>query len=275
MNSLEWYSMAQKNVTIPLNQNTILVVALIAMAFFAGYLLNRNKALEEKAKTAAAAPAVKGEQQQAAPIDQKKVDKLFEKGYISFGDKNAKVKFVEVSDPSCPYCHIAGGHNPELAASAGEQFKYVSAGGTYVPPVTEIKKLVDAGKASFAMLYANGHGAGELAMQALYCAHDQGKFWETHDVLMSNAGYELINNEVKNDTANIGKLVTFIGDKANATDLTKCLTDGKYKARLASDQQLAMDLGFQGTPYFIINTTPYAGAYSYKDMESTVNGFLK
>ncbi len=267
--------MAEKKVTIPLNQNTILMVALVAMAFFAGFLFNQNKALQEKSKTAAADPAVQGAQQQAAPIDQKRVDKLFEKGFITFGDKNAKVKFVEVSDPSCPYCHIAAGHNPELAASAGEQFKYVSEGGAYVPPVTEMRKLVDAGKAAFTTIYANGHGNGELAMQALYCAHDQGKFWNVHDVLMSNAGYELVNNTIKNDTANIGQLVEFIGTNADGAALTKCLTDGKYKARLGSDQQLAVDLGFQGTPYFIVNTTPYAGAYSYKDMESTVTALLK
>lgn len=266
--------MAEKKVTIPLNQNTILVVALVLMAFFAGYLLNQNKALQEKAKTGGTADGQQ-QAQQAVPISQEKVNKLFEKGYISFGDKNSKVKFVEVSDPSCPYCHIAGGRNPEVAASAGEQFKYVSDGGSYIPPVTEMRKLVDGGKAAYTTIYANGHGAGELAMQALYCAYDQGKFWDVHDVLMSNAGYELINNEVKNDTANIGKLVTFIGNKADSAVLTKCLSDRKYKARLGSDQQLAVDLGFQGTPYFIINTTPFAGAYSYKDMEETVNGLLK
>ncbi len=264
--------MAQKNVTIPLNQNTILVVALVVMAFFAGYLLNKNRALEEKAKTAAAPDVA---QQQAAPISQEKVNKLFEKGFITFGDKKAKVKFVEVSDPSCPYCHVAAGKNAELAASVGTQFKYESDGGTYVPPVTEMRKLVEEGKAAYTTIYANGHGNGELAMQALYCAHDDGNFWDAHDMLMTNAGYELINNVVKNDTANIGKLVEFLGTKVNAANVTKCLTDKKYAARLGSDQQLAIDLGFQGTPYFIVNTTPFAGAYSYTDMKATVDGLMK
>ncbi len=266
--------MAQKNVTIPLNQNTILVVALVVMAFFAGFLLNKNKALEEKAKTAGTAQ----QQQQeppAAPISAEKVNKLFGKGYITFGDKDAKVKFVEVSDPSCPYCHVAAGKNPELAGSVGPQFKYESDGGTYVPPVTEMRKLVEDGKAAFTTIYANGHGAGELAMQALYCAHDDGNFWDAHDMLMTNAGYELINNVVKNDVANIGKLVEFLGDKVNAANVTKCLTDKKHAARLATEQQVAMDLGFQGTPYFIVNTTPFAGAYSYTDIKPTVDGLLK
>lgn len=264
--------MAQKNVTIPLNQNTILVVALIIMAFFAGYLFNKNKALEEKAKTAVT-PEV--QEQKAAPISAEKVNKLFEKGFITLGDKNAKIKFVEVSDPSCPYCHVAAGKNPELAGSVGPQFKYESEGGTYVPPVTEMRKLVEEGKAAFTTIYANGHGAGELAMQALYCAHDDGNFWEAHDMLMTNAGYELINNVVKNDVANAGKLVEFLGNKVNAANVTKCLTDKKYVARLATEQQLAMDLGFQGTPYFIVNTTPFAGAYSYTDIKPTVDGLLK
>jgi len=270
--------MTEQSSSKSVNPNTLLVVALVVMAFFAGYLYNKNKTLEGNPKVAGTATTQQQDatqQQPAVAIKQDKVDKIFAKGNIFFGNANSKVKIVEVSDPSCPYCHVAGGQNPELAVQVGTQFKYASDGGSYIPPVPEFKKLVDSGKAAFAVVYANGHGSGEIAMQALYCANDQNKFWEAHDLLMTNKGYELINNEVKNDKAAIPKLVDFVSAQVNPGDLTTCLESGKYASKLTSDQQLAVELGFQGTPYFIVNTTPYPGAYSYKDMQATIDSALK
>ena len=52
-----------------------------------------------------------------------------------FGKKDSKILFVEFSDPSCPFCHVAAGKNPELNKQAGAQFTMEKDGGTYVPPV--------------------------------------------------------------------------------------------------------------------------------------------
>jgi protein-disulfide isomerase len=92
-----------------------------------------------------------------------------------FGKKDSKVLFVEFSDPSCPFCHVASGKNPELNKQAGAQFTMEKDGGTYVPPVPEMKKLVDSGKAAYVWLYANGHGNGELATKALVLCEGKGK----------------------------------------------------------------------------------------------------
>jgi protein-disulfide isomerase len=120
------------------------------------------------------------------------VREAFTKSHIKFGDSNGKLILLEVSDPSCPYCHIAGGKDSVLNNQSA-QFKLVADGGTYVAPVPEMKKLADEGKASFALIYFPGHGNGELAMKSLYCAFDQGKFWEANDIIMSNTGYMLMN----------------------------------------------------------------------------------
>lgn len=189
---------------------------------------------------------------------------------LVFGDKNAKNLLVEVADPSCPFCHIAGGHNPELNKQSGPRFTLVADGGTFVAPVPEMKKLVDQGKAAFVYIYTPGHGNGEMGTKALYCANEKGKFWQVHDKLMSSDGYNLLNNVVKNDKTKSSDLSTFLADVFSSADMKACLDSGKYDAKLQEDIQTAQKLGVNGTPGFYINTTLFAGAYSWTDMQSAV-----
>ncbi|MCA9379349.1 DsbA family protein, partial [Candidatus Dojkabacteria bacterium] len=210
----------------------------------------------------------------AVTVTQDQIQALFTNDNIYFGDPSSQLLFVEVSDPSCPYCHIAGGKNGELNSSAGGQFTLVADGGSYVAPVVEMKKLVDEGKAAFVWIYSNGHGNGEIATQALYCAHDQGKFWEAHDLEMSSAGYDLINNTVKNSTDQIDTMADFLASVLDVNQLKDCMKSGKYAGRISQDIALASSIGVSGTPGFFVNTTNFAGAYSFTDMESVVSQYL-
>ncbi len=247
-----------------------LLVITVGLAFMVGVLWQK---VENLGKGSTKTPTA--QQQVAKPqVQISQIKDLFGKDVIKFGNADSKLIFVEASDPSCPYCHIAGGLNPELNKQVGPQFTMVKDGGTYVAPVLEIKKLVDEGKASFVWLYFNGHGNGELATKALYCAYEKGKFWEAHDLLMTSKAYDFINNTVKNDMAQSGKMVDYL-KSANIPDLKACLDSGKYDDRLASDMSLAGSLGVSGTPGFFVNENNFAGAYSFKDMESLVTSALK
>jgi protein-disulfide isomerase len=257
-----------------LTTTQLLVFLLIIASFLIGVLVTKVQYLEKAQNTNAAVPTADA-QQAAAPTPVKveiaTIKNLFKnKKLITFGDANRKNLFVEIADPSCPYCHVAAGLNPELNNQMGEQFKLVSDGGNYVAPVVEMRKLVDQGKASFVYIYTPGHGNGELATKAMYCANDQGKFWNVHDKLMTNEGYTLINDVVKNDKANIGQLVEFLSGTADTQVIASCLESGKYDSYLKDDQQLAGSLGVQGTPGFFINETNFAGAYSWNDMKSVI-----
>lgn len=253
----------------------VLLVATIALAFIVGMLWEKVRVLEKggttyQATTAVASSAPAAVATTSVTLDQ--VKGLFGKDLIKFGDANKKVLFVEIADPSCPYCHIAGGHDPEQATG---QFKYVSAGGTYAPPVPEMKKLVDAGLAGFVYIYFPGHGNGEMGMKALLCANEKGKFWEAHDLIMSNAGYALQNTTVQNDKTKSQVVADFLKGVVDPTFLKSCLDSGKYDSRLTSDSSLSQSLGVQGTPGFFINASSYPGAYSWTDMKATVDAALK
>ncbi len=203
------------------------------------------------------------------------INDVFNKSQIKFGDTSKKVIFIEASDPSCPYCQAATGQNPELNKQMGPQFTMAADGGSYVPPVPEMEKLVKNGKAAFVYLYFPGHGNGEMGAKALYCAADNNKFWEANDLLMSADGYNLLNNTVKNDKAKSGEIADFLKSVVDPATMKSCLDSGKYDSRLSEDTSLASSLGINGTPGFYVNATLYAGAYSYKEMEPTVDALLK
>lgn len=246
-------------------------------AFALGNLYTRVKYLE-KGSTTSTAPTTN--QTTAVPpaapvISLDRVKEAFNKSFIKFGDTNKKLILIEVADPSCPYCHIAGGRNSELNKQAGDRFKLVADGGTYEAPVPEFKKLLDSGKASFAYIYTPGHGSGEMGTKAMYCAFEKGKFWQVHDKLMTNDGYNLLNNTVKNDKTKSQEVADFLKSVYDPAELKKCLDSGKYDSQLQADISIASTIGVQGTPGFFVNATNFAGAYSYKDIESTVKTALQ
>lgn len=253
--------------------NGFLVLSLVIFAFLLGMLTNKVVYLEQQLKNPT--PALAQNAQGAAPVPQptvsiSQIQELFTDDNLSFGDKNNKNLIVEVADPSCPYCHVAAGKNPELNAQMGPQFKSEADGGTYVAPVPKIKELVDQGKAAFVWIYYPGHGTGEMGTKALYCAKEQSKFWEVHDKLMNNTGYTLLNDEVQNDKAKTQQLVDYLADVADAGTLKSCIDSGKYDKKLQEDTDTATELGVNGTPGFFINSTPFSGAYSWEQMENAL-----
>lgn len=231
----------------------------------------------KKPAAQAAAPAASPSAQPAAQqptVTLAQVKDVFAKSQIKFGDAGKKLVIVEAADPSCPYCHIAAGKNPELNKQAGSRFTLVSDGGTYVAPVPEFLKLVTEDKAAFAWVYTPGHGNGEMGTKALYCANEKGKFWEVHDLLMSSKGYDLLNNTVKNDKTKSSDLADFLKPVFDSASMKACLDSGKYDKRLQDDIALATSLGISGTPGFYLNEKLFAGAYNYTDMEPTVKSAL-
>lgn len=251
---------------------TVIIIALVLAGFYLGFVFPNKKDSSKKDTDTKTAQEVDTGGETAQPkVGIETVKTAFNDSVIKFGDDSKKVVFVEVSDPSCPYCQIAAGYNSELNNSAGDRFKMVEDGGTYVAPGKEIKKLVDSGDAAFAMIYKNGHGAGEVAMKALYCAYDAEKFWEVKALLFSSEGYDLINNTVKNDMTKAGVMADFLAPAVDKATMLSCLEGGKYNGQLGKDSSIATKLGVSGTPGFFVNDTQYSGAYSFSEMKLVVD----
>ncbi|MBI2338478.1 DsbA family protein [Candidatus Daviesbacteria bacterium] len=258
--------------------NAIILGALmvsISILISGGFIKIGSKTAGTQAVAPAPSPAAQqpaAPQQPAVTLDQ--IKDVFTKSQIKFGKADSKLVVIEVADPSCPYCHIAAGKNPELNKEAGARFTLVSDGGTYRAPVPELQKLVTEGKAAFAWIYTSGHGNGEMGTKAMYCANEKGKFWEVHDLLMSSKGYDLLNEQVKNDKSKSGEIAEFLQPVFDSGAMKACLDSGKYDKRLQEDASLAQSIGISGTPGFYLNTTQFNGAYNYTDMEPTVKSAL-
>lgn len=265
--------MAKISEQIQNNYAPLLVLLLIVGAFFIGRLSAQVESL--KSGNSGTAQVAQQQPSEAAPvISIDTVKDLFGKDLIKFGDENKKVLFVEVSDPSCPYCHIASGKNKTLSNS-DPRFKLIEDGGTYKAPVMEMKKLIDQGKAGYVWIFNVGHGNGELGAKALYCAQEKGKFWQAHDLLFNNDGYVLMNETVKNDITKASVVADFLKSAVDSKFMTECLSSDKYKDRIAADIAVAQSLGVSGTPGFFVNENSYPGAVNFTSMQSVVDAALK
>lgn len=198
---------------------------------------------------------------------------LFQSQYIQIGNADSKLLIVEVGDPSCSYCQLAGGKYPELNKQAGGQFLLTQDGGSFVAPGIEIHKLVEQGLASYVYIYFPGGKNGDVAMQAIYCAHEQGKFWQAHDFLMSKSGVDVI-RAVGNDSTKSAEMAAGLSHILDQTFVKDCIDSGKYKNRLSTDYQTAIELGVGGTPGFFLNNTLFPGAISWTEMQSEANKAL-
>jgi len=256
----------------------VMALAMIVMAFVIGRLSQKVEDIQvlgANVTNTPTTPSTQAAQPAATTVTLDQIKGLWNKDLIKLGDVNKKLLFVEVLDPSCPYCHAAGGLDSELNKQMGSQFILTKDGGTYVAPMSQIESLVKSGQSSLAIVYYPGHGKGEMGMKALYCANEQGKFWAVHDLLMNNAGYNLMNNQVQNDKAQSGVVADFLKSAIDPTFLKSCIDSGKYDSRLSADQAIATSLGVQGTPGFFVNATSYPGAYSLNDMKAVADAALK
>jgi protein-disulfide isomerase len=147
--------------------------------------------------------------------------------YTSMGDKNAKVKVEEFSDFQCPYCsQFAAKQEPAIVE------KYVATGKiqlTFVP---------------FAFLGPESVKAAEAA----YCAADQGKFWEYHDLIFENQKGENQGAFTRNLFVQLSKDLSL-----DETKFQECVDKGTYTAKVSEDVKYGQGKGVNGTPYFTVN----------------------
>jgi protein-disulfide isomerase len=94
------------------------------------------------------------------------------------------------------------------------------------------------------------HPQARRAAEAARCAHDQGKFWEYHDVLFTQAP--------KATPDDLGRYAAQVGLDRAAFD--RCLTERAHRATVERDLDEGRRLGITGTPAFFINGRALIGA---------------
>lgn len=139
--------------------------------------------------------------------------------------------------------------------------------------------VVDAGRAKFmfkdfnindrVLKPANG---STLASEAAYCAGEQGKFWQYHDELydrQQREGVEWISYQ------SLRQFATNVG-VSDIDAFNSCLESHKYTSLVRENYDLALKLGLNATPTFIIiaegkQPVKLVGAHPYDSFEAMIS----
>ncbi len=161
-----------------------------------------------------------------------------------YGDSNAPVTVVEFGDFNCGYC---GKWARETLPLINENY-------------------VKTGKVRVAYVHYPILGADSMtAAEAAECAALQDQFWGYHLKLYDSQGMGFTQEN----------LVKLAGDMGlDTTRFESCLADFPDRMALDDDIRLAQVMGVRGTPAFLVNGIPLAGAYPYEDFEKIIEGAL-
>jgi len=175
----------------------------------------------------------------------------------AMGDPDAPIKIEEFSDFQCPYCarfyqetesQIANSY----VADGTVHFVYRSFG-NFIGPESK------------------------AAAEAAYCAGDQNKFWEYHDILFANQTGENVGAFSDRRLAAFAEALSLDMDAFNS-----CFNSGKHADRVEQDYQDGAAAGVTGTPAFLITYTVngeekhrfIAGAYPFSEFQTQIEEAL-
>lgn len=167
------------------------------------------------------------------------------------GNINAPITIIEFGDYQCPQCD--------------RWFKEVR------PSIED--SYIKTGKANLVFIDLAFFGPDSTkAAEATYCAGDQGKYWDYHNMLYSSQ------ESVNSGWASSDNLKTFASKIGLNMDLFgTCLDVDSYKKRVEHNVQVAKDNGADGTPTFIIVNTngvqqEIKGAQPFAAFKQTIDG---
>jgi len=144
----------------------------------------------------------------------------------SLGSQNAPVTLVEFSDYQCPFCR-----------------RHFST----VYPILK-KEYIDTGKLRYVFRdfpIASIHPQAPKAHESAWCAKEQNRYWEMHDILFKNS-----------QDLSVPALKTYATKIAlNAERFNACLESGKYTGEIEKEIAEATRAGVNGTPAFFIGST--------------------
>jgi protein-disulfide isomerase len=175
----------------------------------------------------------------------------------STGDPNAPIKLVEYSDFQCPYCARFSNDTEQQLEDT-----YVATGKVYYTYRS----------------YGSWIGAesGDAA-QAAYCAGDQNKFWEMHDIIFANQTGENVGDFTP-------KRLTAFAEKIglDMSAFQSCFSGGKYKDRVNQDFADGQANNIKATPSFVMTYTVNGeakteiieGAVPFSEFQSRIDAAL-
>ncbi len=161
----------------------------------------------------------------------------------AWGPEGASVTIEEFADFECPYCSRYSNETlPRIKEEFGDKVRYIYRDF----PISNI------------------HPYAQKAAEAGQCAHEQGEFWEYHDVLFENQ-----------DALAASDLVEYAqGLDLDMAEFNDCLDSSKNAWEVMMDMRDGGAAGVSGTPAFLINGLLISGAQPYEQFQAIIEQAL-
>ncbi|MCA9656828.1 MAG: thioredoxin domain-containing protein, partial [Myxococcales bacterium] len=159
----------------------------------------------------------------------------------STGDLAGVVEVVEFSDFECPYCSRAADTLRGLKERYPEKVRF-----------------------TFRHFPLSFHPNARPAAEHAQCAHEQGRFWQFHDLVFANQR-ELATDKLREYAAEAG---------LNANELSECLASGRAGDQVTADLAKGQEVGVGGTPSFYINGRAFAGNPTVEGLAAAIDAEL-
>lgn len=172
--------------------------------------------------------------------------------FNAMGDPNAPVKMTNYSDFQCPYCKRFADETEKQIVDT-----YVATGKVYFV---------------FVPFGPGGNYIGQEskdAAMAAFCAGDQGKFWEYHDILFANQTGENVGDFTEKRLAAMAEAIGLDMAKFQA-----CVKSMQFESKLAEGISEGVKAGIQGTPSFMVNGQKIEGAQPYSIFQEAIEKAL-
>lgn len=173
------------------------------------------------------------------------------------GSSEAKVSMIQYSDFLCPSC------------------SYVS---TQVMPKVE-EQYIANGKVRFEFRPMAFIAPGSVqAGIGAYCAIDQNKFWQYHDIVYKYVSYKVFEEKL-DPTKDIILTAPIIKNLAmqaelNESEFNECLDSQKYLDSINQATKTANANGITSTPYVLVNGQQVKGNPSLTVVEAMIKAAL-
>jgi protein-disulfide isomerase len=158
------------------------------------------------------------------------------------GPENARVTLVEFSDFQCPYCSKAVG---QIAAI--------------------LKAYPNDVKLIFKQFPLDNHPAAGICAAAALAAHNQGKFWQLHDLMFANR-------------SKLGRPAILAWAGQIGLDMkrfTQDLDSDAVRKAVRRDEADGEKAGVEGTPTLFLNGRRYNGEYDLESVRPVIEAELK
>ena len=170
-------------------------------------------------------------------------------GSTILGNPEAKISIVEFGDYQCTFCYKFHDKTMKII----------------------IEQYVMDGEVNFVYKDFPLNGTPSIiASEASYCAQDQGKFWEYHDLIYENWEGENTGWLTRDAVERFAEEI-----QLNLNEFNSCMNDSKYRQKVLEIEQFAREINIDATPSFIIfdDTNAYRiiGAQPFEKFEQVLN----